>query len=116
MLPVRSAAGLTGTPDGRSESPCECPCACRKRFPLHFIVFKQTASHLPYEANVERVFSLAGYLSDPCRHADHLVDMVMASVNRKACDPSVDAITTMYYEMFRGIAEAGTVNSELDSD
>ena len=90
--------------------------AWRKRFPLHFIVFKQTASHLPYEANVERVFSLAGYLSDPCRHADHLVDMVMASVNRKACDPSVDAITTMYYEMFRGIAEAGTVNSELDSD
>ena len=90
--------------------------AWRKRFPLHFIVFKQTASHLPYEANVERVFSLAGYLSDPCRHADHLVDMVMASVNRKACDPSVDAITTMYYEMFRGTAEAETVNSELDSD
>ena len=48
--------------------------------------------------------------------ADHLVDMVMASVNRKACDPSVDAITTMCYERFRGITEAEAVNSELDSD
>jgi hypothetical protein len=28
----------------------------RLRFPLHFFVFKQTAAHLPFEANVERVF------------------------------------------------------------
>ena len=42
----------------------------RLRFPLHFFVFKQTASHLPFEANVERAFSVAGYLSDPCRHAE----------------------------------------------
>ncbi len=27
----------------------------RHRFPLHFIVFKQTASHIPHEANVEQV-------------------------------------------------------------
>ena len=66
--------------------------------------------------NVERVFSLAGYLSDPCRNADHLVNMAMASVSRKACDPSVDAITTMYYEMFRGTADTEAVNSVLDSD
>ena len=26
----------------------------RKRFPLHYIVFKQIASHLPHEANVEQ--------------------------------------------------------------
>ena len=31
MLPVRSAAGLNGTPNERSESPCECPFACRGR-------------------------------------------------------------------------------------
>ena len=31
MLPVRSAAGLHGTPNERSESPCECPFACRGR-------------------------------------------------------------------------------------
>ena len=32
MLPVRSAAGrLHGTPNERSESPCECPFGCRGR-------------------------------------------------------------------------------------
>ncbi len=31
LLPVRSAAGLHGTPNERSESPCECPFACRGR-------------------------------------------------------------------------------------
>ena len=37
----------------------------RHRFPLHFIVFKQMACHLPHEANVEQYFSRAGNLSDP---------------------------------------------------
>ena len=40
----------------------------RNRFPLHYVVFKQTASHLPHEANVEQVFSRAGRLSDPNMH------------------------------------------------
>ena len=26
----------------------------RERFPLHYIIFKQTACHLPHEANVEQ--------------------------------------------------------------
>ena len=37
----------------------------RHRFPLHYMVFKQTACHLPHEANVEQYFSRAGLLSDP---------------------------------------------------
>ncbi len=90
--------------------------AMRLRFPLHFFVFKQTASHLPVEANVERVFSVAGYLSDPCRHAEHLVDMVMAAVNRKAFDPSIEAIRAQYYEMFRGIAGATSVAVDCSSE
>ena len=36
--------------------------AKRKDFPLHFFVFKQTASHLPHEGNVEQIFSLGGRL------------------------------------------------------
>ena len=36
----------------------------RQSFPLHFIVFKQTASHLPHEANSEQLFSRSGSLSD----------------------------------------------------
>jgi hypothetical protein len=90
--------------------------AMRLRFPLHFFVFKQTASHLPFEANVERVFSVAGYLSDPCRHAEHLVDMVMAALNRKAFDPSIEAIRAQYYEMFRGIAGATSVAVDCSSE
>ena len=88
----------------------------RLRFPLHFFVFKQTASHLPFEANVERVFSVAGYLSDPCRHAEHLVDVVMAALNRKAFDPSIEAIRAQYYEMFRGIAGATSVAVDCSSE
>ena len=66
---------------------------------------------MPFEANVERVFSVAGYLSDPCRHAEHLVDMVMAALNRMACDPSIEAIRGKYYEMFRGVAGAQSDSS-----
>ena len=36
----------------------------RNSFPLHYIVFKQTASHLPHEGNSEQLFSRAGGLSD----------------------------------------------------
>ena len=36
----------------------------RDKFPLHYIVFKQTASHLPHEGNTEQLFSRSGALSD----------------------------------------------------
>ena len=36
----------------------------RQSFPLHYIVFRQTAAHLPHEANSEQLFSRAGTLSD----------------------------------------------------
>ena len=36
----------------------------RNSFPLHYVVFKQTASHLPHEGNSEQLFSRAGGLSD----------------------------------------------------
>ena len=35
--------------------------------------------------------------------------MVMAALNRKAYDPSIEAIRAQYYEMFRGIAGAKSV-------
>jgi hypothetical protein len=35
-----------------------------RSFPLHYIVFKQTASHLPHEGNSEQLFSRSGALSD----------------------------------------------------
>ena len=36
----------------------------RNSFPLHYIVFKQTASHIPHEGNSEQLFSRSGALSD----------------------------------------------------
>lgn len=29
--------------------------ALRETFPLHYVVFKQTACHIPHEANVEQI-------------------------------------------------------------
>ena len=51
---------------------------------------------------------------------EHLVDMVMAALSRKAFDPWIEAIRAQYYEMcaqmFRGTAGAKSVAEDSDSD
>ena len=92
--------------------------ALREAFPLHFIVFKQTASHLPHEANVEQIFSRAGLLADPNLDPVHLVTLVKIGFNKAACNPSVEAITDkyMYYKLlFRGDAK-GNAGKGKDKD
>jgi hypothetical protein len=71
-------------------------------FPLHFLVFKQTACHLAAKANVEQVFSRAGQLSEVNLDPDALTDMVSIMVNKLAYKTSVKDIMDKYYEMFRG--------------
>ena len=71
-------------------------------FPLHFVVFKQTACHLAAEANVEQVFSRVGQLSEVNLDPDTLADMVSIMVNKLEYKPSVKDIMDKYYEMFRG--------------
>ena len=71
-------------------------------FPLHFFVFKQTASHLAAEANVEQVFSRVGQLSEVNVDPDALSDMVSIMINKQAYKPSVKDIINKYYQMFRG--------------
>ena len=71
-------------------------------FPLHFVVFKQTACHLADESNVEQVFSRVGQLSEVNLDPDTLADMVSIMVNKLAYKPSVKDIMDKYYEMFRG--------------
>ena len=80
----------------------EMMCQLRDLFPLHFVVFKQTACHLAAEANVERVFSRAGQLSEVNLDPDSLADMVSIMVNKLEYKPSVKDIMDKYYEMFRG--------------
>lgn len=74
----------------------------RKSFPLHYIVFKQTACHLAHEAGVEQIFSRAGLLADPNLDPAHLVALVKIGFNKAVCWPSVEAIKNKYYELFRG--------------
>ena len=89
--------------------------AFRNRFPFHSIVFKQTASHLPHEANVEQIFSRAGKLSDPNLNPPHyLGTLVMVGMNKKNFRPAVNDIKTLYYQKFRG--GGGKGDAELDTD
>ena len=57
-------------------------CCSRLIIPLHFFVFKQVASHLAHEANVEQVFSRAGSLTNPNMDPNFLAALVMAAVNK----------------------------------
>ena len=56
----------------------------RELFLIHFIVFKQTACHLSYEANVEQVFSRAGNLSDSNMDPEYLAHLAMVKINKKS--------------------------------
>ena len=63
--PRRSSAGTSSPPSRYHDedgllNEFEMMWALRDRFPLHLVVFKQMASHLAHEANVEQVFSRAG--------------------------------------------------------
>ena len=74
----------------------------RHRFPLHTIVFKMMASHLPHEANVEQLFLRAGALSDPNMDPEFLGKLVMVGVNQKRYQPSLQHIKQHYYAKYRG--------------
>ena len=74
--------------------------AKRKDFPLHYFVFKQTASHLPHEGNVEQIFSLGGRLSDPNINPSYLATLVFIGSNRKIFMPSKEAILQRYLRKF----------------
>ena len=80
--------------------------ALREAYPLHYIIFKQTASHLPHEAFVEQIFSRAGLLADPNLDPARLVCLVKVGFNKAAFNPSLDAIIDKYYELFRGDVKA----------
>ena len=62
----------------------------RDQFPLHYIVFKQTASHLPHEANSEQLFSRSGDLSDDNgkRWTQRLAVWTSIAVNYSTFKPS----------------------------
>ena len=89
--------------------------ALRDRFPLHLIVFNQTACHLPHEANVEMLFSRAGLLTDPNMDPDFLATLTSIAMNKKACNPSWEKIKAKYFEKFRGKGGEGILEGEAGS-
>ena len=61
----------------------------RERFPLHFIVFKHTGSHLSHEASVlPSGNSRAGNLSDPNMDPEYLAHLVMVGVRTSTMSSS----------------------------
>eukprot|EP00966_Prymnesium_polylepis_P140190 3238358-Prymnesium_polylepis.1 len=74
--------------------------AKRMEFPLHYFVFRQTASHLPHEANVEQIFSLGGRLSDPNMNPAYLATLVFIDSIEKMYMPPIKDIWQRYLRKF----------------
>ena len=87
--------------------------AFRERFPLHYVLFKQTACHISREANVERLFSRAGNLSDPNIDTHVLATLTRIGFNRFAYESSWEAIKAAYYAKYRVVEDPDDV-LELD--
>ena len=72
----------------------------RKDFPIHYFVFRQTASHLPHEGNVEQIFSLGGRLSDPNMNPEYLATLVFIGSNANGYMPPTKDIWQRYLLKF----------------
>ena len=70
----------------------------RESFPLHYIVFKQTTSHLPHEGNSEQLFSRSGALSDDNGKMDphRLAVWTSIGVNYSTYQPTKEQILERY--------------------
>jgi hypothetical protein len=86
--------------------------AIRDLFPLHYTVFKQYASHLPHEANVEQLFSRSGNLSDPNMDPEFLAALTSIGVNKKVYKPTVSEIKDMFFKLYRGKGAEASVTSD----
>ncbi|KAL1530366.1 hypothetical protein AB1Y20_001274 [Prymnesium parvum] len=88
----------------------------RKQFPLHYIIFKQCAVHLPHEANVESIFSLAGRVADPNMDSRTLQLLVRVNFNKKNYMPSVKEIRERYFRKYRKSGDLLDEKADNSSD
>ena len=81
----------------------------RQSFPLHYIVFKQTASHLPHEGNSEQLFSRSGALSDDNGKMDphRLAVWTSIGVNYSTYKPTDKEILERYMLKFSKLGWQG---------
>lgn len=82
----------------------------RNQFPLHYIVFKQTASHIPHEGNSEQLFSRSGALSDDNGKMDpwRLAVWTSVGVNMATYMPGCKQILERYMLKFAKAAQRCT--------
>ncbi len=88
----------------------------RDEFPVHFIVFKQCASHLHREANVEQIFPFAGRLSDLNLDPHRLPTLVRIHFNKKAFMPSKQPIRERYFRKYCKAGQSHDEEDEAESD
>ena len=88
----------------------------RNQFPLHYIVFKQTASHLPHEGNSEQLFSRSGALSDDNGKMDPHRLSVWTSIGviMAIYMPDVDKILARYMLKFSKGGKATAAEMHAD--
>jgi len=69
-------------------------------FPLHYFVFRQTASHVPHEGGVENIFSRSGNLADPNLDPHVLGTLTKIGINASVYKPPADVIWERYFKKF----------------
>lgn len=89
--------------------------ARRHQFPLHYFVFRQCASHLGHEANVEQLFSGAKHLSDPNMLPSFLRNLTKISANKSKYKPSEEQIWSMYQSKYSGLRNYENNDDNSDS-
>ena len=87
----------------------------RDKFPLHYIVFKQTASHIAHEGNSEQIFSRSGALSDNNGKMDpaRLAVWTSIGINYDTFQPTAEKILERYLLKF---SKGGTIANLHEDD
>ena len=92
--------------------------AFRSDYPLHYIVFKQTASHRAHEGNAEDTFSLSGSLSNPNTHTGPslLSALVRINKNKSSFKPESSQLLQMYISKHKKVPTLGEDVTDDDGE
>lgn len=89
----------------------------REQFPLHYIVFQQSASHLAAESETEDVFSLCKGVSDHNMHPSSLRAFAKITRNKHTCKPTPKEVWARYVAKFgKQVVEVEDASDSSASD
>ena len=89
----------------------------REQFPIHYLLFKRLAAHLPHEGNAESTFSLSGSLSNDNTQTspDFLSICTRINKNKEVCSPSRDILWKAYKHRYGKLKEDDEFDDAPDS-